>query len=535
VLVCDRMRSPAVTIKPDTPFQDALKLMHKHRARQLPIINHNGELIGMVSERDLLYVSPSPDTSLRVWELIYLISKLQERRVIDNNSINTTPELFVWELTNLLSKVSLQDLMTTDVITTTLDTPVKDVAHLMAENEIGGLPVVDEDNCVVGMIDQIDVLKAIVEHSAAGQSGLDLTSDVTTNEDIPVIDPRTTSDRSVRKGDAKMNRILVPLDGSALAERALKYAIMMAQELSAELILFRAVSLPADLIEILDETHLKKRTALEQLEAEANDYLCEVENRLESTGLKVSRVVWRGPAAAAIVDYAELTGVQQITMVSHGYGGVSRRRRGSVAERVLQSSNVPVLLVYAHGGEGLGLRRPEVLRRILVPLDGSHIAEQVIPPTTAVAKALDAEVVLFRVSLVYTSGSLAGDWCLPLAGSFETADQVAGVYLDRVADGLRAQGIKVSSVVRRGAVADAIIDYAENNRIDMIAMCTHGRTGLGRWTLGNVADCVLRARCTPVLLVRAQPTDHKVAEVDEQNALRVYQAEAGAANVFGLQ
>ena len=97
-----------------------------------------------------------------------------------------------------------------------------------------------------------------------------------------------------------------------------------------------------------------------------------------------------------------------------------------------------------------------------------------------------------------------GDWYLPLEGTYDTANQVAKAYLDRVAERLQAEGIKVSTVIRTGGVADAIINYAESNQIDMVAMCTHGRTGIKRWTLGSVADRVLRARCTPLLLVRAR-------------------------------
>jgi nucleotide-binding universal stress UspA family protein len=91
-----------------------------------------------------------------------------------------------------------------------------------------------------------------------------------------------------------------------------------------------------------------------------------------------------------------------------------------------------------------------------------------------------------------------------LEGTFDTANQIAEKYLNRVADELRAQGVRVTRATRMGGVADAILEYSEANQIDLIAMCTHGRTGLARWTLGSVADRVLRARSLPLLLVRAQ-------------------------------
>jgi nucleotide-binding universal stress UspA family protein len=299
------------------------------------------------------------------------------------------------------------------------------------------------------------------------------------------------------------SRILVPLDGSALAERALSCAMMLAQGLSADLVLHRAISIPLDLKDVLRDVPQDVEAQMEQLENEASDYLDEVASHINEFGLNVCTVVECGPAAEAIVDYAEQTGIQQIVMATHGYSGISRWRHGSVAERVLQSAGVPVLLVRAGEEKTDDIRQAMQCQRIMVPLDGSSVAEQVLPPAISVAQALDAEIVLFRVPIAHISGSLSGDWALPLEGTLETANGIAGVYLDSVAEHLREQGIEVSTAMRMGGVANVIIEYAEANEIDLIAMCTHGRTGLARWTLGSVADRVLRAGHIPLLLVRA--------------------------------
>jgi acetoin utilization protein AcuB len=140
------MSSPAVTITSDMPFTDALNLMQAHRFRRLPVVSQKGKLVGIVSERDLLYASPSPATSLSVWELTYLLSKL-----------------------------SVKELMTTDVITTRPDTFVEDAARLMADNKIGGLPVVDSLEQVVGVITETDIFKTFVQMYRAGHAGLRLT------------------------------------------------------------------------------------------------------------------------------------------------------------------------------------------------------------------------------------------------------------------------------------------------------------------------------------------------------------------------
>jgi nucleotide-binding universal stress UspA family protein len=299
-------------------------------------------------------------------------------------------------------------------------------------------------------------------------------------------------------------QILVPLDGSTLAERALPWAMTLARGLSAEVVLFRAVSVPVDVKDVLRDVAHDADTHNEQLEAEARDYLKNVATPMEASGLDVRAVVEWDPAAEAIVDYAEHAGIEQIVMATHGYSGVSRWRHGSVAERVLQSASVPVLLVRTEEEELGDMPHAMACRRILVPLDGSPVAEQVLPPATSVARALDAEIVLFRVPIAHITGSLSGDWILPLEGTLKTANEIAGDYLKQVAERLGEQGVQVTTAMRMGGVANAIIEHAEANEIDLIAMCTHGRTGLARWTLGSVADRVLRAGRIPLLLVRAR-------------------------------
>ncbi len=149
MFVRDRMTAEPITVTPDTPFQDALRLMREHRFRRLPVVNEEGKLVGIVSERDLLYASPSPATSLSVWELNYLLSKLK-----------------------------IDEIMTREVIITTPDTPIEDAAHLIVTNKIGGLPVVDEQNRVVGVITETDIFKTFVEMLGGGQKGLRLTLEV---------------------------------------------------------------------------------------------------------------------------------------------------------------------------------------------------------------------------------------------------------------------------------------------------------------------------------------------------------------------
>lgn len=149
MLVRERMTSPAVTISPDTPFQEALKLMRDKKFRRLPVVDATGKIVGIVSERDLLHAAPSPATSLSVWEVNYLLWKL---------------------------KVS--DIMTRNVVTIHQNMPIEDAASLMVSRKIGGLPVVDDDDAIVGVITETDIFKAFVEMMGGGEHGLRLTVEV---------------------------------------------------------------------------------------------------------------------------------------------------------------------------------------------------------------------------------------------------------------------------------------------------------------------------------------------------------------------
>ena len=300
------------------------------------------------------------------------------------------------------------------------------------------------------------------------------------------------------------NRILVPLDGSRLSEQSLPYAMTLGQKLPAELVLFSAVSIPSDVREVLEKAGLGPEPLFEELEIQAGEYLEALAHLLSKAELSFSHVVLRSRAADAIVEYADQMDIQLIVMASHGLTGLKRWTHGSVAEKVLQSAPVPVLLVRAKEGITRAVPEAHPCRRVLVPLDGSKLAEEVLPTIIPIAAALECEVTLFRVLVADTAGPFIGKWYLPQNSSFEAADHDAQSYLGRLASHLKEQGVQASTATQLGPVAKSIIDYAEGHDVDLIAMCTHGRTGIARWALGSVADRVLRAGDKPILLVRAR-------------------------------
>ena len=142
MLVKERMSHHPITITPDTSLHDALRIMREEKIRRLPVLDKKGKLVGIVLEKDLLYASPSPATSLSVYELNYLVSRIK-----------------------------VQDLMGRDVITVCEDCPLEEAARVMADNHISGLPVMRGDT-LVGMITESDLFKTFLELLGARIRGL---------------------------------------------------------------------------------------------------------------------------------------------------------------------------------------------------------------------------------------------------------------------------------------------------------------------------------------------------------------------------
>jgi len=141
MLVGKRMKSPVITIPPEMPIVDALELMKREKIRRTPVVK-DGRLVGIVSDKDLLNASPSPATSLSVWEMNYLLSKIQ-----------------------------VKDVMTKDVLTVSEDTPIEEAARIMADNKIGGLPVMRGEH-LTGIITETDLFKIFLELMGAREPGV---------------------------------------------------------------------------------------------------------------------------------------------------------------------------------------------------------------------------------------------------------------------------------------------------------------------------------------------------------------------------
>jgi len=145
MFVGERMSHPIISIDPDMPVHDALDMFNRERIRRAPVIK-NGKLVGIVSDKDLLNASPSPASSLSVWEMNYL-----------------------------LSKITVDEVMTKNVLTVSENTPIEEAARLMADNKIGGVPVI-RDGHVVGIITETDLFKIFLEFMGAREKGIRITA-----------------------------------------------------------------------------------------------------------------------------------------------------------------------------------------------------------------------------------------------------------------------------------------------------------------------------------------------------------------------
>ena len=297
--------------------------------------------------------------------------------------------------------------------------------------------------------------------------------------------------------------ILVPLDGSALAEQTIPLVLEIARlaRSKVRLVLVHPI-LPPPFYEESAQLYVSVDLAMRKA---AREYLRGLAAQLrERSGLPISSVTLNGPTEPALVKYVHDMGADLVAMTTHGRGGVRGAWLGSVADRLLRSLDVPVLVTRAHE-EAAPMSAPPRIREILVPLDGSTLAEAALAPAAALAGLFEAELVLVQIVPPLTAGSF-----LPVtfaAGYDRDAVALqrkqAQDYLEGLGEDLRGRGTRVRTTVVVGHnVGEALIDLAHPERIDLIAIATHGRSGVRRLVLGSVADKLIRAAGPPVLVVR---------------------------------
>ena len=292
-------------------------------------------------------------------------------------------------------------------------------------------------------------------------------------------------------------KIVIPLDGSLLAEQALSFLPRFVSPLQTHIDLVCVVQPWVYALGMSEATPI---SVINDLHENWQAYLHQQEIFLQGLGYTVQSHVLEGDIAAEILALAANKNADLIVMSTHGRSGFRRLALGSVAERVLQNATIPLLLVR----EGAALQTTNPIDHLLVPLDGSSFAERSIPLAVELSTQTGATLTMLRVvqdldaqnkQIIFKSEEAAEEavtqWKL-----------LATRYLDELAKGIKAEGVKVSSMVLSGDPENLIGTIAETLPADLIVMSTHGRSGVSRWVYGSVANKVLRTASCPVLLVR---------------------------------
>lgn len=296
------------------------------------------------------------------------------------------------------------------------------------------------------------------------------------------------------------DRLLVPLDGSSLAEAALVPSEAIARAFGSTVVLLHIIERRAPTT-VHGEPHLSDPEP-------AAGYLEEIQHQLLARGIVATLHVHDAPegdVAKSIAAHVDEEGADLVVLCTHGRGGVRRLLFGQIAQQVLQHGAGTILLVRppAEGGTPAAFAP----RRILVALDGAPAAEAALAPASALAHRFGAA--LHLVMVVATPGTVRGGrsaaaTLLPSAtrALLEVEQAQAQDYLEGLARPLRGQGLPVDVDVRRGAVTGQLLDDALEHKIGLVVAATHGRAGLQAAWSGSVAARLAAQTTAPVLLLR---------------------------------
>lgn len=301
-------------------------------------------------------------------------------------------------------------------------------------------------------------------------------------------------------------RILIPLDGSPLAEAVLPIAVYFAERFGATLVLFHAIEQGASPT-VHGQRHL-------QQVSEAEAYLNEVASRVGKLGVAVEKnvhPVQEAHVAHSIIEHVIELNTDLIVLCAHGSGGLRDVLVGTIAQQVVQRGSTPVLFI--RPGEG-SADRPYQCRRILVPLDSTPMHEPALPVAAEIARKCDASLHLLTV--VPTSGTLSAEraatgMLLPttMTAVLELAQRGAVEYLQGLSTRLLTEGVPTAASVARGEPPGAILSAIEREEADLVVLATHGRGNFDAFWSGSVTPHVLDKTSVPVLLVRVKGEEAK--------------------------
>ena len=351
------------------------------------------------------------------------------------------------------------------------------------------------------------------------------------------------NDNDVERSFSMFKRILVPLDGSPRAERAIPIATRIARVSGGSITFLRVVTPVINAAWSAMESPQLMQKAFEVDRAKATDYLTAIAQSPDLIRVEINLEVLTGGPAQAILSAADSNKVDLIVMCSHGDTGLKRWVLGSVAQKVARNSPVPVLVLREGGSLPADSYKRDVHPlHVLVPLDGSSLAEMALTPAGQLSAALSAPAhgALHLVRVLQLPSMYEYGQDDSLAEAKKQSMLEAHAYLGAVEQQLREGSLAdlklqiTSSVVVDTDVAGALIEVAEVSEdmediegykaCNAIAMATHGRSGPKRWMMGSVTERVLGATKLPLLIVRLPETMDKSHVTSDAATLAALQA-----------
>jgi nucleotide-binding universal stress UspA family protein len=300
--------------------------------------------------------------------------------------------------------------------------------------------------------------------------------------------------------------IMVPTDGSGFDREAIRVALRMAERCDAKIRLVRVLATgsffgasgtPDGTPIAPDLARSERDKALSELYSLAAE--CRTTSKAD-----ISVDLHAGPVNDVLQGYARRNDVDLIVISTHARSGISRLSLGSVTDSLIRHTTIPVLVVKPSTSY-LNPQVREVFRRILVPLDGSTLAEQILPRVLILASLEDAEITLLNVLVPqsYSQKEIV-DPSLPW---WDKDIAAAQAYLFRIAGNLRRSGVLVTTdIVISENIAGAIGDFANREKANLIAIATHGRGGLNRMLHGSVADAIMHSARISMLVFKPDKT-----------------------------
>jgi nucleotide-binding universal stress UspA family protein len=314
-------------------------------------------------------------------------------------------------------------------------------------------------------------------------------------------------------------QILVPLDGSSLAEQVLPYARFIAKDLAIPVQLLKVINLNE--VELTTKPnqgrYFDARLSRSMLSSRA--YLTTIAQSFQQ--VQVGCSVHEGNPPEVLMDKAAADKRTLIVMATHGGTGVRRWLLGSVANKLLQKATNDMFLIRVT--DEARTDGDATLKRVIIPLDGSLFAEQALPQIEELAKTIELEIVLLRVCVQQTLVT-KHPYMPSMNDYFHHLGGEVYRYLARKVQQLKTSGLtNVEPMATCGYAADQIISTAAKTRDSFVAISTHGGSGMNRWALGSVTNSVVRHSRSPVLIIRGtslhdRAKDGAQREYDHRNA-----------------